>query len=557
MKSLKPLFISLVIIFLLSTLFLLIQGYIIRKVESAFIKNIEHVIHKEIDVGDIAFRPIAGIVLKDIRISEKGLPTQDSIFIEDISGKLHLRTLITSKVVIASFRIDGLKKGTMKMHGHIRMESKPFKNLLRPFADFVLDSVKIEDATLSSPYLNLQNISSTLSVKKDEVSSSNITFDYNNKPHTASFYIKEISSEPIINMDIAGENINAKIELVKLNDSIKIKKSEIKFINSLFGFQGEITEFENPLLLLYGSLTLQVQDASQINARLKNICDALDLKGKLYNEIYFRGRIGEPKGWEIGVKSRSPGIIVWKHYFPEFICNLKINNGTISVPLLSASPYDGDLTLSFAMDTTRKESPYAIKVQLTNINVHNLIQDYEMRNKDIHGKLSSEFSLLSSGPNSSDITGQGNIEISEADLGLMPILTPLVGNLYGFLSNLLPGLNRVQISGGTCNFAIKDRKIMTDNLWLGGDVLNIYAKGYIDFDKNLNFEVRNEFKESQKGGEDWRGGIVQLMAGVGKFIGKAYLTGTLSKPKWRFEYLSNVQNVMGNQLGQFLKGILE
>jgi hypothetical protein len=104
---------------------------------------------------------------------------------------------------------------------------------------------------------------------------------------------------------------------------------------------------------------------------------------------------------------------------------------------------------------------------------------------------------------------------------------------------------------------IKNRKVATENLVLTGDILNIYAKGYIDFGKALNFVVENEVKQSQDQPDSLQNSIIQVMASFGKMIGKAYLTGTLSKPSWKFEYFSQLQNSLGGQISNALKDIFE
>ena len=121
----------------------------------------------------------------------------------------------------------------------------------------------------------------------------------------------------------------------------------------------------------------------------------------------------------------------------------------------------------------------------------------------------------------------------------------------------IPGLRGVEISGGACDFIIKDRKIMTDNLLLWGNTLNIKARGYIDFDKNLNFDVENELKEMSGTEKDWQKAITGIIAGVGKFMGEARLTGTLSKPKWEFKYFNRFEDALGGKLKEVFKDIFE
>ena len=308
-------------------------------------------------------------------------------------------------------------------------------------------------------------------------------------------------------------------------------------------------------MLLHGSLNLNTKNISYASPKLKNICDYLRPDGTLANEIYFKGRINEPAGWELGLKVSSPMLKVWDYHFKDLSFNLKLDNNVIAIPLLTAYPYNGVLNSSFKMDLSGEGAPYSMDFRLKGINVNGLAQDSELKNKNIYGKLDSE--LFLKGYGGGMITGGGSISISEANLGPMPILSPLLGNIYGIIRYMLPGLKSIEISSGSCDFVIENRKIITDNLLLWGDILNIKARGYIDFDKNLNFDVENEFKEISEEIADWRKTIVEMVAGFGKFIGRARLVGTLSKPKWKFEYFSSFKNVIGGKINDVLKDIFE
>jgi hypothetical protein len=178
---------------------------------------------------------------------------------------------------------------------------------------------------------------------------------------------------------------------------------------------------------------------------------------------------------------------------------------------------------------------------------------------NIYGKLNCEINLQGSGLNSSSIIGDGKILITDANLGPMPLLSPLLGNVYGVIRNLLPGLKSVEIQGAACDFKIQNRKALSNNIYLWGEAIDIRAQGYVDFDTNLNFDVQNEFKEIT-GAEvsDWQKAVVDTIAAFGKLISKARLGGTLKSPKWEFEYLnqfgsSNVQK----QIANVLRGILK
>ena len=69
-------------------------------------------------------------------------------------------------------------------------------------------------------------------------------------------------------------------------------------------------------------------------------------------------------------------------------------------------------------------------------------------------------------------------------------------------------------------------------------------------------------KESEQDGDDWQAAVMSAISSFGKFLGKAHLTGTLDKPKWKFEYLPALngkknKSGTGVQLDNLLRGLFE
>ena len=124
----------------------------------------------------------------------------------------------------------------------------------------------------------------------------------------------------------------------------------------------------------------------------------------------------------------------------------------------------------------------------------------------------------------------------------------------------ISGLKQIEITSGSATFYVLNKKIITENLAIWGDVISIQAKGYLGFDKELNFEVENKMnkpKAPQEDVPDWQVGLQEVLIGMGKFLAKSYLTGTLDKPKWKYQYFDGVKNILGGSLGEAFKGIFE
>ena len=89
------------------------------------------------------------------------------------------------------------------------------------------------------------------------------------------------------------------------------------------------------------------------------------------------------------------------------------------------------MNASLEADISKKDMPYSLYFQLKDIDINKLIKATPIKKKNIYGLLSSEVSLDGIGNNQNSIKGKGYISITNANLGPMPILSPMVGHAYG------------------------------------------------------------------------------------------------------------------------------
>lgn len=359
------------------------------------------------------------------------------------------------------------------------------------------------------------------------------------KPLTPTIAIRGFKCGPI---SLSGINITATLQ--RENEIYKITDFKGTALNSSFDFVGEISS-EERALSLYGTVKLDLRDLSGF------------MEGILENSVYFKTGLKDAQNYELGIKSTTDSMKAHGLQFTGVRMDSRVAEGVANVPLFTAGLYGGDLASTMRFDLRNTEIPYQINANLSNLDIEKILDNTTLKGKGIGGELFAELSLEGSARDLDSVRGPGKITVRTANLGPMPLLTPLLGKTYGYLQYALPELKRVNITGGAADFYIKNRRLTTDNLILVGDAIGIYAKGSLDFDGNLDFDVENQFTSEGSGGSDWQSQIQEMIVQVGKLISRARLTGTLKKPKWKFERLGGMENVFKGGLQNLLKDILE
>ena len=357
------------------------------------------------------------------------------------------------------------------------------------------------------------------------------------KPLTPTSAIHGFKCGPI---SVSGINITATLR--KENEIYKISEFKGAALNSSFDFAGEIS----PTPSLYGTVNLNLKDLSGFT------------EGVLENSVYFKTDLKNAQNYELGIKSTADSLKVQGFELTGVRVDTRVEKGVANIPLFNAHFYGGAIAGSASFDLEKEGIPYRANAKLGGMKIAEVLEHTDLKGKGIAGNLSLGLSLEGEAQEINSAKGSGKIIVENANLGPMPLLTPLLGHVYGYFQRVVPELKKVNIKSGSADFYIHNRRVITDNLTLSGDAVGITAKGYLGFDRNLNFDVENKILlEEGKGGDDWQRGLQSLIVNFGKMISRARLTGTLEKPKWKFEYLGGVQNIFKGGLENILKDILE
>jgi len=161
-----------------------------------------------------------------------------------------------------------------------------------------------------------------------------------------------------------------------------------------------------------------------------------------------------------------------------------------AIPLFELVFYDGAVTAVANINLSLQNYPYSLSAFAQGINIAKLKEDTPLKKEDISGIVQSEVKLNGFSTDIAKLNGAGKASLTE-------------GKLWNL--NLLKGLGRVIFADdfsnivfteGSCDFAVKDKSISTENLILKSPQVTLYGTGKVGFDGSLdalaNLQVSDE-----------------------------------------------------------------
>ncbi|MBN1353219.1 MAG: hypothetical protein JW994_00925 [Candidatus Omnitrophica bacterium] len=533
----------------------------LKKFKFFLTERLENSTGKGLKIEKIGYTPLKGISFADVTVYENKTRVKSLFHAEHIYAKFPVIKFLKSRVLYLSLGLEGLKMGDARLNGNFGFSLKlPEKSDIRRSMLDSINDVWISGLSVKSNFFDIRKIEGNVSIDRKTIKSSGVNFIFNGEPCVLNLEIMDPYGDLSLDLKIDSQTFAVMLKADKKEEVYKITSCKGNLSLSTFDLTGEFKYLKGePLLSLYGNASLDSKDVTAlISGETGEKLKSLDLEGIFKSSLYFSGNVKHAFLCEIGVKSSSEYLKIRNYKFDNFSMDMRLKDGKLSIPLVNSYPYGGVLVLSATADITDKGVPYHVNCKLSNVNIAALLEDTELKGKGIKGFLSSELDAGGNYKNIDSMRGAGRLYIKDGNLGPMPLLTPLVGNIYGYLRGMLPELNRLDITKASADFLISDGKITSDNIMLKDDMIAISAAGYLGFDGSLNFDVENKFIEPEGGkSEDWRANLQNMIMQFGRMISKARLTGTVAKPKWKFEYLGGLQDILKGNLNKALKGIFE
>jgi len=179
---------------------------------------------------------------------------------------------------------------------------------------------------------------------------------------------------------------------------LDLSKFEGKNNNGRFNMAGSVTDFKDPLLKVHGSLVTDINEIKKwLPKQNAESADKLEISGAVSSKFIFDGKWKDQKTWQVELKADSPRLEVKKLKFDDLYIEYKFKDNFVSMPVITAKPYDGNLTANVVIDFTRQNPQYVIQIGLKDIDISKLKNDTEFKKLDLRGLFSGMPNSAASG----------------------------------------------------------------------------------------------------------------------------------------------------------------
>ncbi|MFC1480601.1 AsmA-like C-terminal region-containing protein [Candidatus Omnitrophota bacterium] len=517
-----------------------------EEVRTSLELRLSEITRHPVHIASVKYVPFQSVSLHNVTIPSEDEPERIIAEVDTVTITMDILSLVKDRQLKTTVTIDGLHAGDLVCNAAIRTNSLKADTYREIFNPSLLDSVFIIEAFISTDHLVLRNVFGSLQIDKMAVSGGKIHLTHNSIKYLLDF--TSIAGEnPGYDLSVRSDNLGLKTTLTKNGGLLIVERLQGMYYTLHFDLKGEVQHFQTPerTCSLNGTIETDLRTLASLPGKIGKFARAHPMSGSIKSSVYFKAKDPDWAKIELHSTLQASNLKVDNLRVKEIMTKLSLERGELSAPFIYGKLYDGALTCGLEMNLIEKNIPYSLSIKINNMDFGSLMRDVDEEEADIYGTLNADISLKGYMGVPASAEGSGKLTISDADLGPMPILTPLLGDMFSAAQNIMPHLKKVNIDQASADFDITDRKIMTDNLIFLGEDFYITAEGYMDFDGTLNFAFQNQFRQPSQGqDEDWQVALRNAIINFGKLISKARLKGTLKNQKWDFEYTNPIKNLI-------------
>lgn len=363
---------------------------------------------------------------------------------------------------------------------------------LSPSDANIQSTAQITAATFMSDNLDedITNISGQLEYKTDLLIWRDLLVNYKNRSYAFNGQLDDFS-RPVIDTTVTAEQLSLTARIKILHQSFQLSEFTCDYLNSYFDLKGDVHFFEDAdaNIDLRGKVAIDLRDINMLVPRLRSIVQPFDLSGVLTGEGLYRGKLSDWRNWQLVFDAQSNKIMINDHPFKNVSIQFAQRDQTINKYNISSMIYDGTLNITSSADLQDSEVPFTATLVLENLDLQHFRDKQKPKLQKLAGMLNISSELQGEGKKWRQLTGNGSFSVSEGYLWQWNVLNGISSIL------LIPEFKSLAFTEANGSFFIGDQKFTTSNTRIFSTSATLTGKGWIDFNKNINFDISPNFSE--------------------------------------------------------------
>lgn len=338
-------------------------------------------------------------------------------------------------------------------------------------------------------------------------------------------------SRPVVNLDVFSQKLNLSGQIKILHDAFQIPSLTAKYLNSSVDLKGDVhlSATEAPEVDLRGNFSLDLNDLPGLAAKWKEKVEILYPQGMLSGEGLFKGRLNDWRNWQLTFRARSPSLSLKDSPFNDVTIQFDQRDRHISRCSFISKLYEGSLTMEASADLAEEQIPVKISGGIEKLNLAKFRKERHIGNEYLAGELSTAFEVNGPIADLDQLRGKGSLRIMDGYLWQWRIIEGIWGALF------IPEFKDVVFTEAQADFLVQNRKILSENIHLEGNTVDLKGKGWIDFSRNIHFDIVPVFSNlTLLQSNSLKKGPTSILAKAEGYL-NIKLTGTLNNPKYHVE----------------------
>ncbi|QAT16521.1 hypothetical protein BU251_01645 [Candidatus Velamenicoccus archaeovorus] len=268
----------------------------------------------------------------------------------------------------------------------------------------------------------------------------------------------------------------------------------------------------------------------------------VDLNGLCHIQLNAAGPAKEWTSWKINSNITSKAVHVKGFTIKDIALNYTQTAGQGLINFLNFTAYNGPAVIKGRLILNTPRPRYSVTGEIKDLDLNLLKNDIpDLKGKTFYGKLSLQAVADGAGTDPKSISGQGQIVVTDGNIWEF---NPLKG-LGSFI--FMPRFDTLSFSHATGDFSIKDGWLMTENLDLMGQDVELLVKGRIGFDGTLDLMAVTQVPTTGPG-QSPIGDVINTAGGMTAIN----ITGNIQKPQYKLQPIT--KNIF-NKIQDFLSNI--